>query len=182
MGLPSDTLECVPQKSEPDVRPTLNILAYQKTGVSRGSFVDACHAHMSFDTRREAREFVATLCCGGRGPHVPVVLHGSASYPYLWQGFLKFLHARVGHLRIAKAQRLQLCQPGQFFQPCVGEDTAVPPILRSLSRIVVSAQCFTLGGSAKRRRKRRLSDWHVEAPQHVSISSSRNGAGWCTFC
>jgi hypothetical protein len=30
--------------------PTLNVLAYQKTGVSRGSFVDTSHAHMSFDT------------------------------------------------------------------------------------------------------------------------------------
>ena len=40
MGLTSDTLECVPQKSEPDIRPTLNVLAYQKTGVPRRSFDD----------------------------------------------------------------------------------------------------------------------------------------------
>jgi hypothetical protein len=55
MGLPSDTLEYVPQKSEPDVRPTLNVLANQKTGVPRGS-IDETDPVMTEFSRRNWRQ------------------------------------------------------------------------------------------------------------------------------
>ena len=66
--------------------------------VSRGSFFDTCHDQLSFETRRESRVLVAMFCGGDSEPHERVVLHGSARYPYLWQGFLQFLHAGIGYL------------------------------------------------------------------------------------